>query len=602
MDLPKNLAPWAASLSELPPRLALALGPLLHRLHAALGPLRARHLPGEGEPDGFDGLARRGLYERLLVSEWLLADEAPEEFVRRAAMGEHLFLELARPTPTRGRLAMALFDAGPSQIGGPRIVHIALLILLARRAAEARASFVWGVAQRPGEIEDGEIGVAALRHLLGSRTARPATRDDFEAWRQTLGQWSDLDECWWIGGPPLESLLPPRTAKVIVDDVLEPAVRGVAVRIEDGRRPAIPFRLDLPRSDDCIRLLRDPLAESAVAPRLAGAEHRPVSNMVFSPHRRRLFARNAQGNLLAFPIPNSARGNPGRPKQYQPSWHPVYAARLDQRTLLLAYQQRGWIGVEAVGGGRGGAARHPLCGRFIDDAGKFEPTDGGAARLRVLVPQGCQSGGPICLLLLEGSVLYRLLPGTRAAFHQRPQGGSIERLAEGVLALQPLDDTSLAIVRTSARGAGRYQLWRIAASCEPVEDLGEEVLRAEFLLRGEHGRHRPTLAIEYAPGRWRIRSTPAHFEMVVPAGSEVVGLAPTDGPGGLLLVLSEARGTRLSVVGLSEARSLAELAAPPEAIAVCPWGRHIAWRTAHELVIVLIESGAIVYRLVWGPS
>ena len=59
--------------------------------------MRSLAVAGDGEPDGYDGIASRGIYERLVTSEWLLADEEPDEFDRRAAMGEHTFTRLARP-------------------------------------------------------------------------------------------------------------------------------------------------------------------------------------------------------------------------------------------------------------------------------------------------------------------------------------------------------------------------------------------------------------------------------------------------------------------------------------------------------------------------
>src|ERR1700742_1564569 len=99
MEFPRSLAPWAHLLKIFPRELSLALGPAVHRLASAVGPLHSPTMANTGDPDGFDDLARRGAYERLLMSAWLLADEVPDEFARRAAMGEHLFLRLARRNP-----------------------------------------------------------------------------------------------------------------------------------------------------------------------------------------------------------------------------------------------------------------------------------------------------------------------------------------------------------------------------------------------------------------------------------------------------------------------------------------------------------------------
>src|SRR5262245_5641181 len=99
MELPRSLAPWSHQLSIFPRETSLAIGPLVQRIALAIGPMISRSSSVAGDPDGFSDLARRGSYERLVASEWLLAEEAPEEFLRRAAMGEHIFLKVARREP-----------------------------------------------------------------------------------------------------------------------------------------------------------------------------------------------------------------------------------------------------------------------------------------------------------------------------------------------------------------------------------------------------------------------------------------------------------------------------------------------------------------------
>ncbi|WP_200948341.1 hypothetical protein, partial [Kitasatospora sp. Root107] len=132
--LPAALAPWATALSAISPELAVALGPLLRRLDALVGerePVADVH----GDPDGLGGLSRSGRPDQLLPSEWLLADEYPEEFLRRLVDGEllHLAPEFNKPT-VRGRM-VALVDAGPTQAGAGRLVQLAALLVLHRRAA-----------------------------------------------------------------------------------------------------------------------------------------------------------------------------------------------------------------------------------------------------------------------------------------------------------------------------------------------------------------------------------------------------------------------------------------------------------------------------------
>ena len=134
MQLPDALQPWRPWLGWFTPDLAAELGQLVGRLHPLLGRFRNGSLHGDPEPDGLDDLRQRGSYERLLNSEWLLAGDLPDEFLRRAASGEHLFLA-PRPRASQvDRFIVALFDAGPWQLGAPRLAQMAMWILLARRA------------------------------------------------------------------------------------------------------------------------------------------------------------------------------------------------------------------------------------------------------------------------------------------------------------------------------------------------------------------------------------------------------------------------------------------------------------------------------------
>src|SRR5688500_18193064 len=109
MNYPRSLAPWAPYLNIFPRELSMGLGAMVQRMASAIGSMRSRAVVGTSDIDGFDGIARRGSYEKLVASEWVLADEMPDEFARRATMGEHLFLDLARREPSAARLSLAIF-------------------------------------------------------------------------------------------------------------------------------------------------------------------------------------------------------------------------------------------------------------------------------------------------------------------------------------------------------------------------------------------------------------------------------------------------------------------------------------------------------------
>jgi hypothetical protein len=202
MELPEALHPWRPWLDWFPAELAPEIGRLVQRLSPLLGPLRGNRQAIAPEPDGLDDLRRRGPYERLLNSEWLLADELPDEFLRRAAAGEHLFLSPRPRARQAERVIVALFDAGPLQLGAARLVHIALWILLARRAAEAGGALRWGVLQAPGPLLEA-ASPPDLRRLLKSRSLVLA--EPWSRWQEYLAETAlTLGELWHIGAAPPE--------------------------------------------------------------------------------------------------------------------------------------------------------------------------------------------------------------------------------------------------------------------------------------------------------------------------------------------------------------------------------------------------------------
>jgi hypothetical protein len=204
-NLPKGLTPWSAWLQWFAPELAIEVGQLLQRLQPLLGPFKDRGHTGEPDWDGLDDLRTRGSYERLLTSEWLLADEVPEEFLRRAASGEHMFLT-PRPLRRRSqRTIIALFDAGPLQLGAPRLAHIALWILLARRAVQVQGQMRWGVLQTPGELLDAS-DVHHLKALLGKRSFTTPNEQHLNLWLEALDSPATASgERWLIGSPYLNA-------------------------------------------------------------------------------------------------------------------------------------------------------------------------------------------------------------------------------------------------------------------------------------------------------------------------------------------------------------------------------------------------------------
>lgn len=202
IDLPRPLQPWQQWLGWFDHELAQQVGELVRRLSDLVGNAAASGRGGQPEPDGLGDLRSRGPYERLLASEWLLADEVPEEFLRRAVNSEHLFLAPRMRAAQVERSVVAIFDAGPRALGAARVAHLAAWILLARRADEQGGTLRWGVLQEPGPLRPGDAP-AQLGELMRARRFEPATTQHAEQWRAALKA-STADgerEVWWIGSP-----------------------------------------------------------------------------------------------------------------------------------------------------------------------------------------------------------------------------------------------------------------------------------------------------------------------------------------------------------------------------------------------------------------
>ena len=313
-ELPRALMPWAEYLQLLPAEQIVAFAPVVQRLDVAIGPMRVQTRGGGGEPDGYDGISRRGAYDRLLLSEWLLADEMPDEFARRAVMSEHAFLQIARQDPAGARISFALFDAGPNQLGAPRIAHLAALIVLARRAEAAGAALVWGVLQRPNDPERVGVSASGFSYLFASRGSIEATEEHLAAWRDAAPIRIGSEEFWIIGGDRVSRLTGAAGASfLILDDPLVSGERHLAAEIRHAGRPATQITLELPDDSTCVRLLREPGHEIAARfVRLPTLGSPPTSNLLFFPGGVKMAGRLCHNQLVSYPVPNSPYAGVGK--------------------------------------------------------------------------------------------------------------------------------------------------------------------------------------------------------------------------------------------------------------------------------------------------
>ncbi|HYM00396.1 MAG TPA: hypothetical protein VEZ90_15690, partial [Blastocatellia bacterium] len=389
IEFPESLAPWAPYLASFPAEVGVAIGGMIRPIAAAIGPLRSRRLSAAGEPNGFDDLSRRGHYERLLASEWLLAEEVEDEFLRRAAMGEHLFLKTARREPAISHASFALFDAGPNQLGSPRLAHIAALIVLSRRAQNGGATFGWGVLQSPEMPILPAVVAAEVRQLLDARTAEQATISHIEAWRERLIESPTLDDLWIVGGPRLTKLPGIHgSSLMLIRDTYEPSERSLSVSIVPAHSQPKELTLELPSDSVCAGILRDPFSEVVAEPAYVEAKHAPQSNLIFDESGTRLFARSEKGELISYPIPNSPAAQPGKPRIYRTrNGESVQAAGKVGKSIAVITGDAFEILLGYVGRGSPSAAPRP--GPYdprINKGIKYDPVTSRALRPCFRVP------------------------------------------------------------------------------------------------------------------------------------------------------------------------------------------------------------------------
>ncbi len=365
MKLPGNLALWARQLKIFPDEISLALGAMAQRLAPFVSSLGAVEEVSDREPNGYDGVTRRGLYERLLLSELALVDDFPEEFIRRAVMGEHLFLNLARVAPKSKRVSVAMFDAGAEQLGTPRIGQLAALIVLARRAEAASAHFAWGVLQDAEVKFFAEVTESNVMSLLDARTLRNVKVEDFDRWRGQLAELDSVADVWLVGAPSLKSYSEAKGFSVLsIEDVLEPIAATGKLRITvkaaslGAERQTI---LDLPEDAVRTRLLRNPFGIYTTPEKvnLGGS----FGSFFFSDNGGKIFARGNSNEILYISVPNSPNAAAGNPRRYRVASGDgilLAAGRLGKSVAAVSLEESGHLRLE-----------YPKYGNFKLPAGNY---------------------------------------------------------------------------------------------------------------------------------------------------------------------------------------------------------------------------------------
>jgi hypothetical protein len=587
MDLPEALAPWAGQLSIFPRDLALSFGPLLQRLSPAIGPLDPHRHGALGEMDGFDGLTHRGSYERLLMSEWLLADELPDEFLRRAAAMEHTFLRPARPEPGGSRVSVAVFDAGPAQLGSPRIAHLAALLVLHRRASAAGVRFAWGVLQRPEDPLSADVDGASVLRLLAARGAEEATEANLLAWRKRVGEWRDLDDFWVVGSGRLVASAPARGASwLVVRDVLDLSRRSVAGRVHRQGTVGAEVVLDLPAERQCARLLRDPFSAVVAPTRRTAPLVAPTSNLVFSEDGVKLFARAVGSGLVQWPVPNSPREPVGPPKILLTHLsRPILAVGRLRKLLVAVTARDAELEFHQAGRGRASQRLHMTVGPMAM-ALPVEPGPLGPFLRFVARPSD------------QGGFGYLLLAAGRALIFVADEGAPRFALsAASAVALASVPD-GVAYVRAKGPGQG-WQAVAERSGGQVVADVSNQESPAAYFGFGGAAAHADfgLLAVSHDTNSFHVWHARGSSRLVAPVGMRVAGvvLNPRRREPGLVAIDEDGR--TLLLVGQTWTRPLQKAITEIRHVAVSPTVPVIAYSTVHgELVIFSLENDVVLYR------
>lgn len=329
------------------------LGPWLGPLAALVGPpVERRSADPIAPPRGWSGLSNRGPYDRLIASEWLLADELPDEFLRRATSGEHLFVELDRVTEVQAQRTVVLFDVGPDQLGAPRLVHLALLVVLTARAADQQLSV--GVLQG-SELFEPALAPEVGRALGAAPTRTLPARNHAEDWARRLAE-AGATELWVVGGPSALTLPFDRAERVLVTE--EWRTGGLRV-VRRGQGPQAEVSLPPPPPSAGI-VLADPFSPAS---RVAGAVEHVAAAYGASQWLLLRIRSGGQDRLVALATPDTARARArGLATRVIPGWSLVAAGRTRQQAVSVWHRDG-----ELLADGMSGGGRMPQPAGFVVD-------------------------------------------------------------------------------------------------------------------------------------------------------------------------------------------------------------------------------------------
>lgn len=281
MKLPKPLTLWHEIQSLFPDDIAELIHDIAKKLTPLIQNIKQVEMQGEMEPDGFNGLTKLVNYDRLLLTEWVLQDQFPDEFIRRAASGEHLFLDVQRVKNSHEKQCIVLFDCGPQQLGRPRLVQLALLILLARRANKENMGFSWGILQDCDCTLYDKITKNFIKAWLNQRSIIIPKQSHLDDWVYSLSSGTkqqneeeylaeQTTEFWLV----TKNLLKPNYLTTQSIRIIEPLLNPDYIDVSfESKVASQSLSLKLIDEDLNVRVIRDPFNEAEVTQHMMTESH-----------------------------------------------------------------------------------------------------------------------------------------------------------------------------------------------------------------------------------------------------------------------------------------------------------------------------------------
>ena len=307
--------------------------------------IKQKRKQGQDNFEGYEGIHRTGHYNRLLINEWALLTEEPDEFLRRAAMSEHLFLAPAQVSPQGHEELVLLFDAGPQQLGQPRIAQIALLILLFSKIADSGTTLKWGILQQlhteePLHLIQQKISLNDIRTFINSRS-------NLSMSEETLCNSSiDMNNIWLIGGETCLEVGQKHAIKTI--SIVEPWQNPgyLEVQIHEPQKRNILHTLELFPEALAAQVLRHPFKYQSNHISTLNTKRNPSfegqRTFVFGRRNTRLSVKLKDRSVCSYHIPVSTTDPLGKDKFYTPS--PGYeflgSTWTNKRAILLSRKRQ----------------------------------------------------------------------------------------------------------------------------------------------------------------------------------------------------------------------------------------------------------------------